>query len=103
MTAFSAEHTRWGTRSLAVLEQVFGPDSRYYRSFDALQWRETGSFLVGGPADPASSWNPQVGIDRRNHQAFLRDLGTARGLLLGAVDQLERSDLGSVYEGKGTG
>ncbi len=103
ITAFSAEHTRWMTRCLAVFEEVFGRKSRYYLSFAALRWQETGSFIIGGPGDPGGSWNPQGSIDRRHHQAYLRDLGMACGLLLGASDELERSDLASVYEGKDTG
>lgn len=103
VTAFSAEHTHWATRCLAVLEEVFGRKSRYYLSFAALDWQETGRFIIGGPGDPYGSRNYQASIDRRHHQAYLRDLGTARGFLLGAVDELERSDLASVYEGKDTG
>jgi REase_DpnII-MboI len=98
--AFSAEHTRWAATCLAVLEEVFGQDSRYYLSFDALRWVETGSFIIPGGA---GTWrNPQAAVDRRHHQAYLRDLETARGLLLAAADHLARSDLASVYEGKNT-
>jgi len=99
---FSEEHTRWLARALAVLEEVFGRKSRYYLSFAALDWRETGPFMMGGPGDPEASWNPAKAIERRHHQAYLKALGAARGFLLGAADHLERSDLTSVYEGKDT-
>ncbi len=98
--AFSADHTRWAARCLAVLEEVFGQDSRYYLSFNALRWVETGSFIIPGGA---GAWrDPQAAVDRRHHQAYLRDLETARGLLLAAADHLARSDLASVYDGKNT-
>jgi len=100
--AFSETHTRWLARTLAVLEEVFGRKSRYYLTFAHLQWRETGSFAFGGPADPEGSWNPQKAIDRRHHEAYLRDLDAARGLLLAAVDHLKRTTLDAVYEGKDT-
>jgi len=100
--SFSEEHTRWLTRVLAVLEEVFGRKSRYYLSVAALDWQQTGSFMLGGPGDPEASWNPEKALERRHHQAYLKDLGAARGFLLGAADHLERADLASVYEGKDT-
>jgi hypothetical protein len=99
---FSEEHTRWLTRALAVVEEVFGQQSRYYLSFAALKWQESGSFVFGGPSDPEGSWNPARAIERQHHQAYLKSLGAARGFLLGAADELERSDLRSVYKGKDT-
>jgi len=97
-TAFSAEHTRWAARCLAVLDEVFGRNSRYYLSFSALDWRETGSFIISG-----GEWlSPQAAVERRDHQAYLHDLETARGLLLAAADHLVRTDLTAVYEGKST-
>jgi hypothetical protein len=98
----SANHTRWVARTLAVLEEVFGRESRYYLTFAYFTWGATGSFIVGGPADPGGAWNPQAAIERKEHKAYLEQLESARGLLLAAVDHLERSDLASVYEGKDT-
>src|SRR5688572_7263929 len=74
--AHSEEHTRWGIRTLTVLEEVFGQNSRYYLSFAQLQWHESGSFIFGGPADP-DVWNPQKAIEKRHHGAYLKDLDTA--------------------------
>ena len=98
---FSADHTRWIARTLAALEEIFGRQSRYYLTFASLSWR-AGSFIIGGPSDPAGAWNPQAAIERRHHQAYLEEMESARGLLLAAADHLERSDLLSVYEGKDT-
>jgi hypothetical protein len=98
----SADHTRWCTRIMAVLEEVFGRDSRFYSSFIALTWAETGSFMVGGPADPEGSWNPSVAIEKRHQAAYRKHLEIAKGLLQGAFDHLSRRDIESVYEGKNT-
>lgn len=99
---FSEEHTRWLARALAVLEEVFGRRSRYYLSFAALTWQETGTIVFGGPGDPEGVWNPAKAIEGRHRQAYLRDLGAARGFLLAAADHLKRADLTAVYEGKDT-
>jgi hypothetical protein len=98
----SEEHTRWAIRVLNVLEEVFGRKSRYYLSFAALGWSETGSFIIGGPGDREGSWNPAAAVEKRHQAAYVRDLGMARGILLAAADHLERADLTSVYEGKDT-
>lgn len=99
----SAEHTRWGVRVLQFLEQVFGQTSRFYLSFANLQWSETGSFIVGGPADLEGTWDPNAAIERREQDAYLRCLEAAKGFLLAARDELERSEIEEVYEGKDTG
>jgi len=101
--AFSAEHVRWHQKVVSFLEEVFGKDSRYFRSFVHLSWRRDGSFLVGGPSDPLGSFNPQAAIEREHHKAYLDQLETARGLLLAAKDELERKELNEVYRGKDTG
>lgn len=101
--AFSAEHTRWFTRTLVFLEEVFGRDSRYYINIASLQWRETSSFIFGGPADPQGTWNPQAAIEKRHHQAYLKHLEFAMGLLQAALDQIKQTeDIKSIYEGKNT-
>jgi hypothetical protein len=43
------------------------------------------------------------GMERINQKAYLRQLESARGLLLAASDELDRKDLNSVYKGKDTG
>jgi hypothetical protein len=100
---YSADHTRWIARSLTLLEEVFGRESRYYLTFASFTWDEGGSFIVGGLADPEGSWNPQAAIEKRNHQAYLDQLDASKGLLQAASDHLRRTDLASVYEGRDTG
>lgn len=98
----STGHMRWAVRTLAFLEEVFGQESRYYLTFANLSWREEGSFIVGGPGDPGGSWDPSASIERRDQKAYVRQLDSARGLLLAAADHLERTDLEDVYQGKNT-
>ncbi len=99
---FSAEHTRWLARTHSVLEEVFGRESRYYLTFASLSWRARGSFIIGGLSDPEGALDPQAALDRKNREAYLEQLEYARGLLLAGVDQLERTGLEEVYEGKDT-
>lgn len=92
----SANHVRWTLGVLAFLEEVFGQNSRLYRSFAAIKWYRTGEFMITGTLDP------QPAIDRLHHEAYLRDLESARGLLLAARDAIVSSGLDNVYEGKDT-
>jgi len=94
--AFSTEHTIWVTKCLETFEEVFGRDSRYYLSFAALKWHETGSFITEG-------WDPQAYIDAKHHTAFCRDLGTAKGFLLGSIDYLKDREPIEVYSMQDTG
>lgn len=101
--AESAEHVRWHQAVVALLEEVFGQDSRPFSSFTHLTWRRGGSFLVGGPGDPSGSYNPQAAINREHHKAYLEQLETARGILLASYDELQRKGLSAIYHGKNTG
>ena len=87
--AFSTEHTKWQLKCLEIFEEVFGEASRYYLSFAALKYQETGSFITEG-------WDPQASIDAKHHTAFLRSLGIAKGLLLGAIDYLKDREITDV-------
>jgi len=101
--AFSAEHIRWQQGVIALLEEVFGKDSRYFQSFVSLTWTRQGSIIVGGPSDPDGSFDPRGAIEKVHHKAYLEQLESARGLLLAAQDELNRKDLEEVYRGKDTG
>lgn len=98
----SAEHTRWIANTLAILEEVFGGNSTYYRSFADIPWKRTGSFMVGGPGDPESSLNPDIAIEREHQKAYINQLDSASGLLVAAADHIVRVGLDSVYNGKDT-
>lgn len=100
---FAAPHSRWLANTLRVLEQVFGRRSRYYLSFAEIQWAETGGFMVGGPADPEGSWNPEIAIERRHQEAYRTQLDFAKGILQAAIDDLRSAGIASAYRGKDTG
>ncbi|MEZ4731321.1 MAG: hypothetical protein R3E79_29735 [Caldilineaceae bacterium] len=87
---FSTKHVRWLMRTLSILEEVFGRESRYYQSLRALTWEKTGKFLVGGPGDPQGAMNPELAVERLHQAAYVEQLNTARGLLLAAADHLTR-------------
>lgn len=99
----SEEHIRWIMKTTSFLKDIFGEDSDYYQTFTALSWRHEGQAIVGGPARPQESMNPQLGLDRINNEAYREHLQIARGVLLATKDELERKDLSSVYKGKDTG
>ncbi len=100
---FSADHTAWLFRTHEFLEEVFGRNSRYYTTFCSFKWWETSSRIIGGPADPEGSLNPQAAVEKVHQAAYLKQLETARGLLQAASDHAKRADdLASVYQGKDT-
>jgi hypothetical protein len=86
---FSTEHMRWRARSQTLLFQVFGPQSIYHTSFCALSWSYVG-YVEAYPAAVAAA----------HQETYLKHLDAARGILLAAQDELERSDLEMVYRGK---
>ncbi|MFC1593085.1 hypothetical protein ACFL4C_03630, partial [Candidatus Omnitrophota bacterium] len=97
--AFSTEHTMWVTKCLDTLEEIFGRASMYFVSFRALRWYESQSFII----DSWDAQTEQTAIDTKHHTAFLRHLGVAKGLLLGAVNFLAERELCDVYNAKDTG
>jgi len=59
--------------------------------------------IIGGPADPMGSVDPDAARERKDQEGYVRDLATARGFLAAALDRLEALEIGEVYEGKDTG
>jgi len=99
----SEEHTRWLVRTRKFLEDVFGENSLFFKTFTGFTWNRQGQFVVGGVEHPEESRDPELGLERINQEAYVRQLESARGLLLAAKDELERKDLSEVYKGKDTG
>ncbi len=89
--AFSGEHTKWLAITTDLLENIFGKDSRYFRTFIAFTWRQTGQFIIGGPSDRVGSTNPQMAIDREHHKAYLNQLDSAKGLIEAAYAIVENT------------
>jgi len=95
--AFSTEHTLWMTQCYDTLEEIFGLASRYYLTFASLTWRMVPGTVFNTYLDAP------VAIERTNHEAFLKQLGTAKGLLLGAVDYLKDREITGVYTKRESG
>jgi hypothetical protein len=99
--AFSTEHIMWTAKCTDTLEEVFGPVSRYYLSFVNIEW---GKIPSGTIIDPWKyGGNQQAAIDAKRHEYFLKELGAAKGFLLGAVEYLKERDITKVYNAKDTG
>jgi hypothetical protein len=93
--AFSTEHVIWVTKCLELFEEVFGRKSRYYLSFAHLDWRMASGTIID-PLDYGGDY--QAGIDAKHHEAYLRQLGIAKGLLLAANDYLSKREMKDVKE-----
>ncbi len=96
------EHVRWMAKTRRFLQEIFGENSLYYKSFVVLKWTASAGTIIGGPSRPAESMNPQLGINRINWEAYIRDLEASRGLLNAAIDELKEKDFVEVYKGKDT-
>ena len=100
---FSESHTSWLLRTTDFLSEVFGEDSSYFRNFRNVPWGTHPSAIIGGPARPDESWDPQIGIERVKRESFARHLATARGVLQAAQEKLAREgDVEALYESKDT-
>ena len=91
--AFSTEHTIWMTKCYDTLEEIFGSASRYFLTFAEFRWYETSSFM----------FRYEHERDAKHHAAFLRNLGTAKGLLLGAIEYLKDREIKEVYTKRESG
>ena len=95
--AFSTEHTMWVTKCLETLEEVFGLASRYYLSFAALTWQIRSGTVFNTYGDV------EAAVERVRHEAFLKQLGTAKGLLLSAINHLKDREITEVYTKRESG
>lgn len=96
------EHIRWIAKTRRFLLEVFGEESIYFTTFASFTWRKHGGYAIGGPTRPNETFNPQLGVERVNQDAYVKELGVARGLLFAAKDELEEVEIGEVYKGKNT-
>lgn len=100
---FSERHTAWLLRATEFLSEVFGENSSYFGNFKNVPWGTYPSAVIGGPARPDESWDPDIGIARVKRESFQRHLGTARGVLLAAREKLDREDdVKTLYESTDT-
>jgi hypothetical protein len=94
----SSGHTRWFLGVTNFLKEVFGQDSVYYTNLVQLPWEYHG-FMK---AHPSEWFNPGATQARYNRPAYAQALNAAQGILLAAHDELQQSDIETVYHGKDT-
>ena len=96
------EHIRWMAKTHRFLAEIFGEESTYFVNFNSFAWSEQNSYVIGGPAYPNENFNLQLGMERVNQEAYVKECGVARGLLLAAQDELGEKEINEVYKGKDT-
>ncbi len=83
------EHTRWLLTTKALLKQVFGEDSDFYRHFQEIRYAYEGDSRF-------DSWYYRYEMDKLAKAAFQKGLSEARGVLSGALEHVRRFGLGKV-------
>lgn len=83
----SSEHVRWIASTKKLLKLLTGEKSDYSNTFNSLTWRNKQG-VIGGPSRQEEVFNPQLGIDRLNNEAYLEQLELAKGILLAVKDEL---------------
>jgi len=91
----SGLHTRWLSNALRIIEEIFGYESRYYKTLANFSWSETGYMIV-------SLYERDTEIENKHKIAFYRQMDQASGLINSAIDHLNKSEIAEVYEGKNT-
>ena len=84
------EHIRWIAKTRRFLSEVFGEESTYFVTFASLTWSKQGSYVIGGPGCPNESFNPQLGINRVNQEAYVQQLEVARAEKFSALPRETR-------------
>jgi hypothetical protein len=90
----STEHTKWFSDTLYLVEEIFGKKSRIYINLALLTWQNRGRFRL--------TMHPEREMEIQNHQGYLNDLETARGLIESGIDLIKRRGMDAVFEGKDT-
>src|SRR6476659_9829206 len=71
---FSAPHTRWLLKTLAFLDEVFGPAALYTENIRGIPWADLGPLVT--------TWHgSQLPFEGHHQRAYLRQLESARGIL----------------------
>ena len=83
---FDAAHTRWLQNTRFCLNRWFGAQSTVTRNFAALTFQLPSGAIVEGPS-------LAIAIDEQLGVSYRQQLETAKGILLSALDQLDRYGL----------
>jgi hypothetical protein len=84
----SGEHTKWLSDTLYLVEEIFGNNSRIYINLASLTWQNKGNFRL--------TMHPERELQYQNHQGYLNDLETARGLIESGIDLIKRRGIDAV-------
>lgn len=98
--AFSRAHSKWLTNVLSNTEAIFGQGSRIYLSIASLTWRREGEFIVDCWQSRTLDYNEVV--ENIHHEAYLKQLDTAKGLLEAGIDQINLRGIDEIYESRNT-
>jgi hypothetical protein len=86
---------RWYLRVATLLEEVFGPASKYYHFFKAVRFYAAGGFIL-------QAWDLQAALDHRHNEGFIDGLNKCIGIFEACIDELERNPISKVYQAKDT-
>jgi hypothetical protein len=92
-------HVRWLLRTSQFLEEVFGPSSMVTVNFRRIPWRYSGTMMV----TYREAFVPGAAQQLYDMPVYIEGLGRALGVLMAAQDQMVRSGVDAVYEGKDSG
>lgn len=99
-TAFSEQHTRWLMNVYAITKEIFGTQSAIVRNMANLPWQKRGSFIVDPMIHGTLDYNEVV--KKLNHEAYLEQLNTAKGILESGIDQINTLGIEAVRQLKDT-
>jgi hypothetical protein len=98
--ALSAAHTRWVANVFSATDQIFGTASTIYGSLIRLTWRREGSFIVDPWVQGTMDYNEAMEII--HHEAYLKQLDTAKGLLKAGIDEINNYGIENVHKSPDT-
>lgn len=80
---YSVDHIAFIQSTGLELGRIFGPDSVVSRNFSQINYSFVGSFL-------SNPWDFETEKARKNQEAYLTGLDLAEGILLSAIEQLQK-------------
>ena len=80
---YSSDHVAFVQSTGLELGRIFGPDSVVSRNFNQINYSFVGSFF-------SNPWDFETERARKNQEAYLMGLDLAEGILLSAIEQLQK-------------
>lgn len=95
---FSTEHTRWLIKTKSFFNNIFGTNTHYLKSINAIKWTFTGQRIVS----IYEMEEIDMGQAKYDSFQFKKSIKFIKGVLLAALDELKNSKIEEVYDGKNT-